>query len=127
MGHKVLKELAALSKMLQKTMLDARAFEMAVKEGYIEVADDGKHLRWMLGNKTLLAYFCGKLWCGDKGFRSRRNGGMTWLTGKGAFPGAELNRLFECSVLKQTRNNRRNLKLPEHYELVDALFDSLME
>lgn len=118
----VLERLAAHSRVLQLKMRNARAFEIAVEEGYIVVADDGQHLRWTLGSDVLLAYFCGRVWCGDRGFRSRRKGKCVWRLGDGVFPAAELGRLFGLSALKQKRNNRKNMALPGCYQLVDNLF-----
>ena len=108
-------------------MLDAKAFIRAVKEGYIVKGDEGVRLKWMLGSQTLLAYFCGRLWSGDKEQFSRRKGRMVWQTGTGVFPDAQLSRLFGSPALKQTRYRRRDLVLPAHHELVDRLFESRQE
>ena len=120
----ILEELPLL---LRETMLDAKAFIRAVKEGYIVKGDEGVRLKWMLGSQTLLAYFCGRLWSGDKGQFSRRKGRMVWQTGTGIFPDAQLSRLFGSPALKQTRYRRRDLVLPAHHELVDRLFEESQE
>jgi len=122
MGQSVLtKEMATLSKLLQVTMLHAEAFDAAVEKGYIVMTEEGT-LAWMLGSNTLLAYFCGRLWCGDKGMYSRRKKAMLWQMGEGVFPAVALGKVFGCTTLKQTRQRRKNMVLPEHFELVDQLF-----
>lgn len=123
MGLHVQSELATLTKQLQETMLNASAFDKAVAMGYIVMAEDGQHLVWALGNNALLAYFCGKLWCGDKGVFSRRKQAMLWSPGKLMFPAAQLNRTFGVTTLKQIRIKRKNLTLPRCFQLVDNLFD----
>ena len=110
-----------LPRKLQVLMLNDSAFDMAVKEGYIQMTDDG-HLTWMLGNNTLLAYFLGRLFCGDRAYFSRGRGVGIWQKGEKGFPGAELQRLFGVNTLKQLRQKRCSRPLPEHYELIDKLF-----
>ncbi len=110
-----------LPRKLQVRMLSDSAFDMAVEEGYIRMTDDG-HLVWMLGNNTLLAYFLGRLFCGDSAYFSRGRGMRIWQKGERCFPAAELQRLFGVSTLKQLRQKRCCRALPEHYELVDKLF-----
>lgn len=106
---------------LQKTMLCASAFDMAVEEGYIKMKMDG-HLEWMLGSSTLLAYFLGRLFAGDCSRYSNARGGKVWLTGKRTFPAKELQDLFGQKTLRKLRHNRDGRLLPEHFELVDELF-----
>ena len=112
-----------ISKELQMTMLHATAFTKAMEQGFILLTDDG-HLQWVMGSRTLLAYFCGRLWAGDKGAFSRRKGTMVWLLGKQRFPGAQLQRLFSIPTLRLLRLNRRNMSLPVNYHIIDALFES---
>lgn len=115
---------AALSQVLRVTMLDAQAWDRAVEQGYIEVRAEGG-LRWTLESQTLLAYFCGRLWSGDRGAYSRRKKAMVWIMGdQGTFPAAALGRLFGNTSLKQTRNRRRNMTLPEQFQIIDFLFNS---
>lgn len=130
MEHTVLSDeaLADLVKhlpmLLQATMLNKQAFNMAVEVGYIRLSADGKHMEWMLGSKVLLCYFCAKLWCGDKGVYSRRKNAMLWKEGKSVWPVAELSRVFNFPLLKQTRYKKKNTVLPELSELIDNLFIS---
>jgi len=121
MEQSVHNELETLSKLLRLTMLNEKAFDKAVEQGYIEVREDGT-MEWMLESKTLLAYFCGRIWCGDYGKYSRRVGSTLWQLGDGVFPSARLERLFSVSLLRQTRNKRKNLALPEYHQLIDILF-----
>ena len=111
------------SKILQNTMLNTHAFTRAINQGFITPREDGT-LVWTLENHTLLAYFCGRLWCGDKGAYSRRKDAMLWQMGKKAFPAVALAKVFGINSLKQTRNRRKNMPLPVHAELIDTLFDS---
>lgn len=97
--------------------------EAAIRSDLIEITREGK-LRWLSGNNTLLAYFCGRMWSGDHGKYSRRKGAMLWQMGNGEFPAASLNRLFGTSALKQTRSRRKNMALPKFFEMVDNLFDA---
>lgn len=106
---------------LQSIMLNAHAFDMAVELRYIQLADDG-HLLWMLGSNTLLAYFLGRLFCGDYSRFSQRKGCCLWLTGDGVFPAADLQALFRINSLKDLRRKRKNLMSPENFQLVDNLF-----
>lgn len=126
MGQNILpNEMATLSKLLQLTMLHTTAFDTAVDKGYVEVREDGT-LMWMLESNTLLAYFCGRLWCGDKGTYSQRKHATLWHLGtQGAFPATALAKLFGCNSLKQTRQRRKNMALPERHELIDILFDTM--
>ena len=116
-------EFAALSKLLQVTMTAPGAFMRAVEQGYIKVRENGT-LEWMLENSTLLAYFCGRIWCGDRGEYSRRKKTMLWEFGGKGFPATALGRIFGVPLLKQRRLRRKNMVLPRNHELVDYLFDS---
>lgn len=114
-------ERQALSKVLQVTMLDVRAWDRAVERGYIVVRAEGG-LEWTLGSATLLAYFCGRLWSGDRGMRSRGRKVTVWVRGERAFPATELQLLFGQKTLRKLRQNRDGRHLPEHADLIDELF-----
>ena len=103
--------------------MNFEVLERAVRSGLITVEDG--HLQWMSGNNTLLAYLCGKMWCGDMGQYSRRKRCHVWIMGKGSFPAAALNRLFGVTTLKQTRARRQNLPLPDCWDIVDNLWNDL--
>lgn len=95
----------------------------AIDRNYISVNDDWT-LHWVAGGSTLLAYFCGKMWCGDYGKHIRRSGKTVWKSGMRHFPASELGRLFGIDGMKQIRYNRRDTALPECWQLIDELFDS---
>ncbi|MGN0047343.1 MAG: hypothetical protein ACI37U_00390 [Bacteroides sp.] len=108
-----------------RARLRVEVLARAVQAGLIGLCADG-HLLWMGGNNTLLAYFCGKMWCGDRGRYSRRKQGHIWTMGNRTFPAAELNRLFGLTTLKQTRNRRKDRLLPQCWEVVDELWQSAL-
>jgi len=111
---------------LRIKMRNAEAFDEAVRREYIRVHEDG-HLEWMLGSKTLLAYFLGRLFAGDMAKYSRRKHAMTWQWGDGAFPAKMLNALFGTTTLKNLRQNRENFEPPRDFQVIDNLFDMMEE
>lgn len=131
MGLNVLTTDEAVAALVKQLPLKLRArlrvevLARAVQAGLIGLCADG-HLLWMGGNNTLLAYFCGKMWCGDRGRYSRRKQGHIWTMGNRTFPAAELNRLFGLTTLKQTRNRRKDRLLPQCWEVVDELWQSAL-
>ena len=99
----------------------ARAvFAKAVEAGYME--DDGYHYRWKKGTKALLAYMCGRIYCGDAPEYSELDRKSFWKFGNGLFPDAELNALFEQTGIGQSRQNRRDMAVPSNAGDVDKLF-----
>ena len=112
----------ALPPALRRAMLDEQAFERALQEGYVELTSEGQ-LRWRLGSNTLLAYFLGRLFCGDSARFSARKQQSVWTQGAGAFPATALNRVFGVSHLKELRKNRLLSPLPTHHEWIDKLFE----
>lgn len=118
-------DMAALVKQLPLNLrckMRIDVMEQAVNERLITILDDGR-LHWTGGSNTLLAYFCGRMFCGDHGQYSRRKQQEVWVQGTAPFPHAELSRLFGVKALKQTRHRRNNMPLPACWEFVDALFD----
>ena len=94
----------------------------AIKESYILVADDG-HLQWQLESKTLLAYLCGRVWCGDTSAYLKQQHTVRWKHGKRHFPEQALEQLFGVTGLRNLRRQRNLLPPPEGFELIDNLFD----
>lgn len=94
----------------------------AIRESYILVADDG-HLQWQLESKTLLAYLCGRVWCGDSSAYFKRRDAHVWKHGKRHFPEHALEELFGVQGLRNLRRQRNLLPPPEGFELIDSLFD----
>ena len=107
--------------MLRLKMRNEEAFNRAVDAGYVNVQDDGS-LKWTLGSETLLAYFLGRLFCGDFGQYSRRRRAMIWQRGKGVFPAESLQAIFNMKSLKRIRLKRDKMPLPENFQLIDSLF-----
>lgn len=95
----------------------------AINEKVIELTEDGK-LRWLLESKTLHAYFCGRMWCGDEATYNRRRRTYAWKRGRRAFPTRDIQRLFGESGLRNLRYKRELRTPPEGFELIDSLFDT---
>ena len=102
------------------TPLARAIFAKAVKAGYME--EDGSHYRWRKGTKALLAYMCGRIYCGDVPEYSELDRKSFWKFGNGLFPDAELNALFEQTGIGQSRQNRRDMAVPTNAEDIDKLF-----
>lgn len=93
----------------------------AIEIGLIYVDADGL-LVWT-DSQTLLAYLCGRMWCGDKAVKNRSVGKSLWAQGKGKFPYNGIKRVFRnASGLTDLRRKRRNLTPPEGFYVVDSLF-----
>ena len=112
--------------LLRLKMRNTEALDKAVEAGYINVQDDGS-LKWTLGSETLLAYFMGRLFCGDFGQYSRRMNAKVWMQGDRTFPSKDLCRIFGVKALKQLRYRRRKSVLPDFFEYVDNLFVTAAE
>ena len=95
------------------TSLARTIFAKAIEAGYIE--EVGSHYSWK-GTKALLAYMCGRIYCGDYPEYSKYEQKTFWEFGNGLFPDVELNALFEQTGIGQSRQNRRicpSLTMPE--------------
>ena len=98
----------------------ARAvFAKAVEAGYME--ETGSHYSWK-GTKVLLAYMCGRIYCGDVPEYSKHEQKSFWKFGNGLFPDVELNALFEQTGIGQSRQNRRDMAVPANAGDIDKLF-----
>ena len=102
------------------TPLARAIFAKAVEVGYME--ENGSHYRWRKGTKALLAYMCGRIYCGDEPEYSELDRKSFWKFGNGLFPDAELNALFEQTGIGQSRQNRRDMAVPTNAEDIDKLF-----
>ncbi len=100
----------------------AEVLSVALQEGLVTVTADG-HWQWQLESKTLLAYFCGRMWCGDTPLYSKRASGYIWQSGEGRFPRKDLVALFGVRNLRTLREQRYMGMLPMGWELVDKIFD----
>ena len=101
------------------TPLARTVFSKAVEAGYMEEA--GSHYSWK-GTKVLLAYMCGRIYCGDVPEYSKHEQKSFWKFGNGLFPDVELNALFEQTGIGQSRQNRRDMAVPANAGEIDKLF-----
>ena len=109
-----------LPKGLKHRVRNMAALERALQYGYIvQLAD---HWEWTAGSKTLLAYFAGRLLCGD--YPKWSSGKELWMQGRGRLPEKELSELFGTSSLRTLRKNNFFSPLPEGHEMIDSLFDN---
>ena len=104
------------------TPLARAVFAKAVEAGYME--EDGSHYRWTKGTKALLAYMCGRIYCGDVPEYSELDRKSFWKFGNGLFPDVELNALFEQIGIGQSRQNRRDMPVPANAGEIDKLFQN---
>lgn len=103
------------------TPLARTVFSKAVEAGYMEEA--GSHYSWK-GTKVLLAYMCGRIYCGDVPEYSKLEQKSFWKFGNGLFPDVELNTLFEQTGIGQSRQNRRDMPVPANAGEIDMLFQN---
>ena len=94
-------------------------FAKAIEAGYIE--EVGSHYSWK-GTKALLAYMCGRIYCGDKPEYSKIDRKSFWTFGEGLFPDVELGVLFKQNGIGQLRQNRRDEAVPNNADIIDKLF-----
>ena len=97
------------------TPIARKIFAKAIEAGYME--EVGSHYEWK-NTKTLLAYMCGRIYCGDKPEYSK----SFWTFGEGLFPDVELGVLFKQNGIGQLRQNRRDEAVPNNADIIDKLF-----
>lgn len=103
------------------TELARKVFARAIDAEFME--ENGAHYKWKL-SKALLAYMCGRIYCGDRPGYSDTDEKSFWKYGSsGFFPDAELSALFGQSELGQSRQNRKDLTVPQKSHKIDKLFD----
>lgn len=103
------------------TELTRKVFARAIDAGFME--ENGAHYKWKL-SKALLAYMCGRIYCGDRPTYTDIEDKYYWTFGSsGFFPDAELSALFEQSELGQSRQNRKDLTVPQKSHKIDKLFE----
>ena len=103
------------------TELARKVFAKAIEAGYMK--EDGTHYIWN-ESKVLLAYMCGRIYCGDKPMVSNIDDREFWKFGRTAFfPDTELNNLFDVSGLGQSRSNRKDLPVPTKSTEIDKFFE----
>lgn len=101
------------------THIARKIFAKAIEAGYME--EVGSHYEWK-NTKTLLAYMCGRIYCGDKPEYSKIDRKSFWTFGEGLFPDVELGVLFKQNGIGQLRQNRRDETVPNNADIIDKLF-----
>lgn len=97
----------------------------AVQKDLIRITDDGL-LEWTQGSKTLLAYFCGRMWCGDSSHYSNMSHARVWDRSQtNAFPEKDLATVFGESSLRTLRKNRDMCPLPNGWEMIEEIFGEI--
>lgn len=125
-SHSTHEALAALVRQLPlklRSRANADVLAAAVAEHVIDLTPEGQ-LVWRLGSKTLLAHFCGRMWCGDTLVYNPRRRSWRWQLGEGNFPEKDLCRLFGVQGLRNLRRQRDLCAPPCGFELIDRLFSS---
>lgn len=103
------------------TELAVKVFAKAIEAGYM--SEKGSHYKWN-DSKVLLAYMCGRIYCGDKPVYSDTDEKSFWKFGRlGVFPDTELSNLFEMPDLGQSRSNRKDLAVPAKSKEIDNFFE----
>lgn len=98
-----------------------KVFAKAIEAGYI--TECGSFYKWN-NSKVLLAYMCGRIYCGDKPNYSKIEEKTFWKFGRqDMFPDAELKVLFQIQDLGQSRANRKDAIVPFKSEEIDKFFE----
>ena len=121
-NQELVAELVKRLPMKLRVSVRTEVLTLALQEGYLSVTDDG-HWVWRLESKTLLAYFCGRMWCGDTPLYSKRARGYIWQSGGVRFPKKDLVALFGVRNLRTLREQRYMGLLPAGWELVEKMFE----
>lgn len=123
-------EVPELVKHLPKKLsgrINVEALEGAIDKGMLCIQENWK-LRWNLENRTLLAYFCGRMWCGDYCTFSSREKKWLWRQPSGVrFPKKDLVDLFDVRNLRTMREQRKDCVAPQGREEVDKLFQKVTD
>lgn len=94
-------------------------FARAIESGLMKQTPNG--YEW-LTSQVLLAYFCGKIFCGDFVKESRMD--STWKAGNEAFfPEKALAKLFNRPNIGTSRRKQLEGTPPKGYQTIDNLFD----
>ena len=120
-GQTVANEGAVVLTGMLNTELAVKVFAKAIEAGYM--SEKGSHYKWN-DSKVLLAYMCGRIYCGDKPEYSETDEKSYWKFGRmGVFPDTELSNLFEMPDLGQSRSNRKDLAVPAKSKEIDKFFE----
>lgn len=103
-----------------------KMFEKAVKAGLMQPLKDKGGYQWNKGN-ALLAYFCGKIYCGDRLKQDDVTKELVIKRGGVFFPEAALNSFFLNNKGENIKNLGQSrlqiLRPPKGYKDIDNLFD----
>ena len=102
------------------TELAEKVFAKAIEADYIK--EEGSHYKWN-ESKVLLAYMCGRIYCGDYPERLKMETKTYWKFGMELFPDTELCALFATSDIGQSRQNRKDLTVPKNFQKIDIFFE----
>ena len=100
------------------TEAERKVFGMALQKGYMELVD-GKY-KWNK-SKSLLAYMCGRLYCGDRIERVRNEDVLR--RGMSGFPQYECMELFGCDVASYRHQQHNKGTIPNRFQLINAMFE----
>lgn len=100
--------------------LACKVYAKAIEAGFME--ECGSHYKWK-ESKVLLAYMCGRIYCGDYPERLKMETKTYWKFGAEFFPDTELGVLFDVSDIGQSRQNRKDLTVPKNFQKIDNFFE----
>lgn len=100
-----------------------KALDRAVHDGYLTFSPEGK-LNFTFGSKSLMAYFWGRLLCGDSSYLQRKTLKWLWKPGKDLFPDQELAASTGLEGIGVLRRQRVGKALPSGWELIDEYFSA---
>lgn len=108
---------------LQLTSTQQQAFALAIERGYMSDCGDGTY-HWRL-SKVLLAYFLGRLFCGDYVSRDNVAEREEWISGGKDYPEAQLASLFDAGNVAANRRTRLGKAVPEGYEKIEGVIGEI--
>lgn len=95
------------------------AIQRALDNGCISDNGDGTYRSNM--EDSSLAYFCGRIFCGD--YCVAEAGKLVWKKGTTNFPNAFLSPLFGKKDLGNSRSTRIGKAVPKDYQLIEEIVD----
>lgn len=96
-------------------------FTKAIEKGFM--TESGSHYQWNeKESKALLAYMCGRIYCGD--MPEHYDSYDIWKIGRvKSFPDTALNELFQEKELARSRSTRINHTTPYNSTVIDEMID----
>ena len=96
-------------------------FAKAIERGFM--TESGRHYQWNeKESKALLAYMCGRIYCGD--MPEHYDSYDIWKIGRvKSFPDTALNELFQEKELARSRSTRINHTTPYNSTVIDEMID----